>query len=48
MKDCKCNKCGKEFSHDELIREAEYDYPGAPVSVIFLSPCCGAGYTDEW
>lgn len=42
----KCNKCGKFF--DESISESEQDYPGGHVSLIYLSPCYGAGYRDEW
>ena len=45
-KQYKCSKCGKLFS--DLISEPEQDYPGGHISVNFMSPCCGAGYFDEW
>jgi len=45
-KQYKCNKCGKLF--DEMVSEIEQDYPGGHVSTIYLSPCCSAGYKDEW
>lgn len=48
MSDCKCSKCGNIFPHENLIAEPDYDYPGGPATMTYVSPCCGAGYRDEW
>lgn len=42
----KCNKCGELFEEPIAIPYSEY--PGASVQNEYISPCCRAGYRDEW
>lgn len=48
MNDCKCSKCGRIFSNDELVAMPYSDYPGGEQMNEYVSPCCFSGYKDEW
>ena len=48
MSEYKCNKCGKIFPEEEIIRESEYDIGDNLTTTKFLSPCCFANFRDEW